>query len=145
MENINFYFDVYRIDEVGEYLEIQNSFYFESKLMGRASKHILAYLKKFNDWQNNDFLLMTFKKSDTEIVYEGKVYKDGDWYDLIDINFLNLNKFSLLHESENFTFNDSLETISTWEDVTNNFLEFEKLDNINTSELLKTYSQFYHW
>lgn len=145
MENINFYFDVYRIDESGEYLEIQNSLYFESQFIEKAKKHILVFLKKLQDWQNNDFLFMTFRKSDSEIVYEGKVYKDGEWVDLIDVNFLDANKLSQIYQSEEFTFDNSLETVETWEDIVTNFLEFEKLDIVNPSDLLKTYSQFYHW
>ena len=102
-------------------------------------------MKKLQDWQNNDFLFMTFRKSDSEIVYEGKVYKDGEWVDLIDVNFLDANKLSQIYQSEEFTFDNSLETVETWEDIVTNFLEFEKLDIVNPSDLLKTYSQFYHW
>lgn len=146
MENINFYFDVYNINESGEYLEIQNSVQFESKYLKKARIEVDLILNEIGEWMENDFLVTSFKNSDSEIIYEGKIFKNKKWNDLIDNDFLHVNKFKLVYQSEEFTFEDNdLETIENWEEIVSNFIEFEKLASTSQSKILKTYSQFYHW
>lgn len=146
MENINFYFDVYQIDEFGEYLEIQNSVQFDNKFLKKARIEVDLILNEIGEWQEDDFLVISFKNSDSEIIYEGKIFTKERWNDLIDNDFLHINKFKLVFQSEEFTFEDyQLETIENWEEIVDNFIEFEKLASTSQSKILKTYSQFYHW
>ncbi|MBM7421061.1 MULTISPECIES: hypothetical protein [Chryseobacterium] len=146
MENINFYFDVYKIDESGESLEIQNSVQFESRYLKNAKKEIDLILNETGEWMEDDFMLISFKNNNSEIIYEGKLFKNGKWDDLTDNNFLYINKFKLAYRSDEFTFEDNrLETIENWDEIVDNFIEFEKLKSTSQSKVLKTYSQFYHW
>lgn len=146
MENINFYFDVYKIDESGESLEIQNSVQFESRYLKNAKKEIDLILNEIGEWMEDDFMLISFKNNNSEIIYEGKLFKNGKWDDLTDNNFLYINKFKLAYRSDEFTFEDNrLETIENWDEIVDNFIEFEKLKSTSQSKVLKTYSQFYHW
>lgn len=146
MENINFYFDVYKIDESGESLEIQNSVQFESRYLKNAKKEIDLILNETGEWMEDDFMLISFKNNNSEIIYEGKLFKNGKWDDLTDNNFLYINKFKLAYRSDEFTFEDNrLEMIENWDEIVDNFIEFEKLKSTSQSKVLKTYSQFYHW
>ncbi|WP_185204779.1 hypothetical protein [Chryseobacterium sp. C3] len=146
MENINFYFDVYSIDELGEFLELHNSIYFENKYLKNARKEVDLILNEIGEWGENDFLIISFENNNSEIIYEGKLFKNGQWDDLVDNSLINNYKFKLVYQSDKFTFEDNgLETIENWDEILDNFLEFEKLESTSQSKVLKTYSQFYHW
>ena len=96
MEKIIFYFDVYQVDPSGESLEIQNSVPFESRYLQNARKEIDFILNEVGGWEQDDFLIISLTNSNSEVIYEGKLFNNEKWDDLIDNNFLDSNKFKLL-------------------------------------------------
>lgn len=146
MENINLYFDVYRIDQSGERIEIQNSNYFESSYINQAKKEVELMANEIDSWEEGDFLLITLTNDSSKFIFDGKIFNNGKWKDLTDVTIIENNKYILFYQSEEFTFeNTTLEIVKEWEEILKNFKEFDKLEQSSTSTLLKTYSQFFHW
>ncbi|WP_312921011.1 hypothetical protein [Empedobacter brevis] len=141
--------EAFEIDNNGEEIIIENSVLFESEILEDVKNEITEELNQFTDWKENDLVIITITDDSSGIIFEGKIFKNGVFEELEDYKFIQKNRFTkffdLMEYDTQQIEENLLEPIGTWEDILKNFNEFEKLDVNQSNNILKIYSQFYHW
>lgn len=117
---------------------------FEHKDLSVAKKFIIEDLKELDDKKDNDIVVCMFKTTEGDGMFEILIYKNNDWIECEDTEFIVKNKFELLHEGGEFKVSRK-DTVDSWEDIVDNFTSFQEVDKNEPSQVRKYYSSFFHW